>query len=134
MSGGPDMKQVIRFVYYLYDPSDPNKTPRYVGVTRNPRQRLKHHTAYVRKSGPVRLNTWLFELKAQGRGPAMTIVRSVVDSDGATKLISGTMGRSARSAEASVIKAYAAAGFPLLNRAHAARVSRPRERVATRHG
>lgn len=66
----------LRQVYVLIDPRD--GTPRYVGVSKDPRSRLAQHMNEVENEK----RAWLAELKRMGLSPELEVLETVVEREG----------------------------------------------------
>jgi predicted GIY-YIG superfamily endonuclease len=66
----------VRQVYVLVDPRD--GTPRYVGISKDPRSRLAQHMNEVENEK----RAWLAELKRMGLSPELEVLETVVEREG----------------------------------------------------
>jgi predicted GIY-YIG superfamily endonuclease len=66
----------VRQVYMLVDPR--NGTPRYVGISKDPRSRLAQHMNEVENDK----RAWLAELKRMGLSPELEVLETVVEREG----------------------------------------------------
>jgi hypothetical protein len=59
-------------VYHLVDPRD--KSVRYVGMTKNPKNRLRSHIAEAKERNNTSKKKWIRELLSLGMQPVMAVV------------------------------------------------------------
>ncbi len=85
-------------VYFLADPTDPRLSPRYVGLSEKPQDRLSGHIRSA-KINRLPVQKWVAGLLARGVRPSLHVV------------MNGACGRD----ETTAIKTLRAAGFDLLN-------------------
>jgi predicted GIY-YIG superfamily endonuclease len=71
-------------IYYLIDPI--NNKVRYVGNTKNPKQRYSQHLKDAEKSQNTRKQRWILTLKQNKMVPLMKIVETHPDDDIARQL------------------------------------------------